>query len=107
MNWDTTIVLGGEVGEFITVARKDRDSEDWYLGSITDSESRMISVDLSFLNTQCQYEVEFYADGKQADWESNPLLMEIGARPVESEYRFWLAPGGGHAARIKAIDCRD
>ena len=107
VNWDTTIVLGGEVGEFITVARKDRDSEDWYLGSITDSESRMISVDLSFLNPQCQYEVEFYADGKQVDWESNPLLMEIGARPVESEYRFWLAPGGGHAARFKALDCRD
>ena len=107
VNWDTTIVLGGEVGEFITVARKDRNTEDWYLGSITDSEARSISVDLSFLNPDCQYEVEFYTDGQDADWESNPLSVEIGTKPAESDYSFTLAPGGGHAARFKALDCRD
>jgi alpha-glucosidase len=101
VDWDTTVVINGEVGEYITVARKDRNSKDWYLGSITNDESRTFEINLSFLDADGIYEAEYYADGKNADWESNPYDIEIGTDNVGSVYHFNLAKGGGHAVRFK------
>jgi alpha-glucosidase len=101
VDWDTTVVINGEVGEYITVARKDRNSKDWYLGSITNDESRTFEINLSFLDTNGIYEAEYYADGKNSDWESNPYDIEIGTDNVGSVYHFNLAKGGGHAVRFK------
>ena len=69
MNWDTTIVLNGEIEQFLTIARKDKNSDNWYIGGITNEESRTLQFDLSFLD-EGSYIARIYADGDSADWES-------------------------------------
>jgi alpha-glucosidase len=101
VDWEETVVLNGEIGEFITVARKDRNSKDWYLGSITNDKPRLFDIDLSFLDQEANYEAEYYADGENADWELNPYDMQIGSEEVGDIYRVKLAKGGGHAVRFK------
>ena len=103
VDWVETVILNGEIGEFITVARKDKNSNDWYLGSITNSKSRTFDFDLSFLDEDGEYVAEYYADGEKADWKSNPYDMEIGAEKVGKSYRVELAEGGGHAVKFKYL----
>ena len=54
-DWDSTLVLNGEIGEYLTVARKDRNSQDWFLGSITNERSRTFEIDLSILDPNVEY----------------------------------------------------
>jgi len=104
VDWDTTVVINGEIGEYVTIARRDRNSQDWYLGSITNEEARTFDVDLSFLDAKGRYTAEIYADGPKADWELNPYEMSIGNESVGTSYEIKLARGGGHAVRFKHED---
>ena len=104
VDWDTTVVVNGEIGEYVTIARRDRNSQDWYLGSITNEESRTFDVDLSFLAAKAEYTAEIYADGPNADWELNPYEMSIRKESVGTSYKFKLARGGGHAVRFRHKD---
>ena len=104
VDWDTTVVINGEIGEYVTIARRDRNSQDWYLGSITNEEARTFDVDLSFLDAKGGYTAEIYADGPKADWELNPYEMRIGKESVGTSYEIKLARGGGHAVRFKHED---
>ena len=104
VDWDTTVVINGEIGEYVTIARRDRNSQDWYLGSITNEEARIFDVDLSFLDAKGGYTAEIYADGPKADWELNPYEMSIGKESVGTSYEIKLARGGGHAVRFKHED---
>lgn len=102
-DWEDTRVLHGRIGDYITVARKDRISEDWYLGSITDEEGRLLEARLGFLDPNKQYVAEIYRDGPGADWESNPYDIEIERIPVDNSMTLTLrlAPGGGQAIRFR------
>jgi alpha-glucosidase len=102
-DWEDTRVLHGRIGDYITVARKDRISEDWYLGSITDEEGRLLEAPLGFLDPNKQYVAEIYCDGPGADWESNPYDIEIKRIPVNNSMTLTLrlAPGGGQAIRFR------
>ena len=102
-DWHETIVLNGEIGEYITIARKDRNSNEWYIGSITNQFGRTIEIDLSFLDRGIKYVAEIYADGPDADWENNPQSYEIRQEIVDrkSTLKIELAPGGGQAIRIR------
>ena len=104
VDWDTTVVINGEIGEYVTVARKDKNSQDWYLGSITNEGARTFNVDLSFLDAKGGYTAEIYADGLNADWELNPYEMSIRKEPVGVSYEIKLARGGGHAVRFRHKD---
>ena len=101
-DWEDTIVLNGKIGDYITIVRKDRNSDDWYLGSITDENARSFDLPLSFLDAGRTYIAEIYADGKGADWEDNPLTYEISKIKVTSELilNVQIAPGGGQAVRF-------
>ncbi len=103
VDWQDTIVLNGEIGEYITIARQDRHSDDWFIGAITDEHARTLEIDLSFLDPDVQYVAEVYADGPDADWESNPHSYEIRRETVDqdSTLQLKLAPGGGQAIRIR------
>jgi alpha-glucosidase len=105
VDWDTTIVLNAEVGEYVTLARKDRHSHDWYLGSITNTDSRQFEVDLDFLDDDLRYEVEQYMDAEDTNWETNPLETKIDRQRVMpgDNYIVKLAPGGGQAVRFRAL----
>ena len=104
-DWEDTKVIEGKIGEYITTVRKDRNSNDWYLGSITNEKSRTAEVKLDFLKPNTKYKAEIYRDGKDADVESNPLSVEILSQEVDSKstLRLELAEGGGTAIRFTEI----
>ena len=101
-DWADTRVLNGEVGDYVTMARKDRASEDWYLGAITDEEPRVMKVPLSFLDEGRSYYATIYRDGKDAGFAGVPASVEIETRPVTrgEVLELRLAPGGGQAIRF-------
>ena len=103
VDWDTTRVIEGKIGDYVVVARRERNAQRWYLGAITDEEGRTFDVPLSFLTPGRKYVAEIYADGPGANWATNPLPVAISSKPVDStsRLRMVLAPGGGQAVRIR------
>jgi alpha-glucosidase len=103
VDWDTTRVIDGKIGDYVVVARKQRGADQWFLGAITDEERRTFDVPLNFLPPGRSYVAEIYADGPGANWLTNPLPVTISQRPVTSASRLHvvLAPGGGQAIRIR------
>jgi len=104
VDWADTRVLNGEVGDYVTFARKDRNSEDWYLGAITDEQPRTLTVPLAFLDAGRKYTATIYRDGADAGFEGNPASIEIESRAVTRQDTLMvkLAPGGGQAIRFAA-----
>ncbi len=101
-NWSETKVLNAEIGKYVTMARKDRNSAEWYVGSITSEDARKLAIDLSFLDEGVQYNAEIYADGTGADYKTNPYPVTISTQVVNSKTRLdlQLAAGGGTAIRF-------
>jgi len=99
VDWAETRVLNGEVGDFVTIARKDRETENWFLGSITDENERDIEMSLDFLEEGSQYEAKIYRDGENAHYDLDPLNIVIETKEVnnQSQLNLYLAPGGGVA----------
>jgi len=102
VNWDVTKVLDAKIGDYITVVRKDRNSDEWFLGSITDEQSRNMEYLLDFLDPNLTYTALIYRDGDNANWENNPTSIQIDEKKVTSgdvlNYR--LATSGGLAIRF-------
>ena len=103
VDWKESLVLNGEIGQYVTIARKDRASDDWYLGAITNQEPRKFAIDLSFLDPNKSYLAEVYRDGIEAHWRDNPLDIEVELKSAQSPYTIDLAPGGGHAVRFRMV----
>ena len=104
VDWQDTRVLNGEVGDFVTIARKDRAGADWYLGSVTDEQARELQVSLAFLDQGRRYIAQIYRDGEGADWKTHPFAFATETREVRSTdtLTLRLAPGGGTAIRFVA-----
>ena len=102
VEWSTSAYLEAEPGEYITVARKDKNSEDWYLGAITDEKARETKVSLYFLDGGRKYTATIYEDAADADFKCNPKAYKISTRKVDSKtsLKLRLAPGGGTAIRF-------
>lgn len=102
VDWEETKVLDGEVGDFVTIARKERQTGNWFLGSITDEESRSITIDFNFLDDGQAYKTIVYRDGADAHWDRNPSSIVIEEIEVDaaSSKTFDLAAGGGLAISI-------
>jgi alpha-glucosidase len=105
VDWQDTQVLNAQIGDYVTIVRQDRNSQDWYLGSITDEEGRVLEAPLTFLDAGETYVAEFYADAADADWQDNPLAMHIYEALVDQDttLQLKLAPGGGQAIRIRPV----
>jgi alpha-glucosidase len=103
VDWDTTRVIEGRIGDYVIVARKQKGADSWFLGAITDEEGRTFNVPLGFLTAGRRYVAEIYADGPGANWRDNPLPVAISRQEVTSatHLRVVLAPGGGQAIRIR------
>jgi len=101
-DWSDTRVLNGEIGDYVTFARKDRNSEDWYIGAVTDESARTLSAKLDFLTPGKRYRAQIYRDGPNADWKTNGKDIVIEERTVTSAdtLSLVLAPGGGQAIRL-------
>ncbi|WP_185968818.1 glycoside hydrolase family 97 protein [Carboxylicivirga sp. M1479] len=102
IDFDETKVLNGEVGQFITTAR--RTGNDWMIGAATNEKERQLTISLDFLDKNKQYEATIYADKKGCDWLSEPEQYTVSKKTVKHGDRLnmKLAAGGGQAIAIKA-----
>lgn len=103
-NFEKTIPLAGEVGEYFVVARKDRDSENWYIGGVTDEMGRRINIRLDFLS-EGTYEAKIYADSDDAHFRDNQFGIIKQSRRVNNTQSLdiYMAPGGGFAIELKRL----
>jgi len=101
-DWENSVCINGEIGEYITMVRKDINSDDWYLGSITNENSRVLSVSLSFLDSDKQYNATVYKDPETGGWKKRPEEVVIQSQLVDSgsELSIVIPPGGGQAIRF-------
>ena len=102
-DWADTRVINGAVGEYVTMARKDRKSDGWYVGAVTDGNARTLPLPLSFLDKDKQYVAEIYRDGDAADYRNAhrfDLVVETKTVTAKDTLQLKLAPGGGQAIRI-------
>ncbi len=102
VDWDDTKIIEAEPGDYITIARKAKGTENWFIGAITDENSRNAHVALNFLDKEKKYVCIVYADAANADWKNNPEAYQVTHYLVDRSVilNIALAPGGGMAASI-------
>lgn len=105
VDWKDSRYLEADPNKYITVARLDKNSDNWYVGAITDENPRTALIDLSFLPKGGKYEAIIYEDAPDAHWKDNPQAYRIRKIKVKSgmKLRQPLAPGGGAAIQIKKL----
>jgi hypothetical protein len=97
VDWDDTRILAAEPGDYIVTARKAKGKDSWYVGGITDENSREMTINFDFLEPGVKYEATIYRDGNKADWDANPESYVIEKKVVDAKktMKLRLAPGGG------------
>lgn len=102
LDWADSRWLEAEPGDYITVARKDKNSDDWYIGGVTDENARTAVLDFSFLPEKTKFTATIYEDAPDADYLTNPQAYRIRTATVTSKSRMKqsVAPGGGFAIRL-------
>jgi hypothetical protein len=105
VDWSDTKILKAEPGDYLIIARKDKNSDNWFIGAITDEEGRTFDIKLDFLNHD-KYEMTMYKDASDAHWEKNPMKYEITTSKINKNdlIKLKLAPGGGSAIILKPIN---
>jgi glucan 1,4-alpha-glucosidase len=103
VDWDASYILEAEPGDYITIARKAKGKEEWFVGGITDENARTANVPFDFLPAGKKFEATIYSDGKDASWDKNPQSYSIKKVTVTSKSKLKLpiARGGGVAISIK------
>lgn len=103
--WSETVVPNAEIGKYVTMARKDWDGPDWYLGAITNADARQLQVPLTFLDENTSYTAQIYEDGEGANYKSNPYPINITTKTVDrnTTLELHLAAGGGTAIRFTPV----
>ena len=104
VDWSERKILNSEFREYVSIARKDKNSENWYVGGITNENERELKIDFSFLDSRKEYTMKMYLDTKNTHWKENPMEYQITERAVSSNDNIdvYLAPGGGFALEIIA-----
>ncbi len=105
VDWEQTKVIDGEIGDFVTIARQEKETGNWFVGSITDENKRDVTIKFDFLDPTKKYEAVVYKDGEGAHWNNNPTSYTIESIEITStdEKIFNLAEGGGLAISIKIV----
>ena len=102
VDWDKTLVLEAEPGDYITYARKAKGTDNWFIGRTNDEERRESKISLDFLDPGRKYTATIYSDAPNAHYETNPQAYVIKKMPVTNQTSLTLqcAPGGGYAISI-------
>ncbi len=105
VDWQRSVYIEAEPGQYVTIARKDKNSDDWYVGSTVGAAGHTTQLSLDFLDAGKKYEATIYADAKNAHWQTNPQAYTISKKTVtnKSELSLHSAPGGGFAISLKAV----
>ena len=103
VDWDDTFILEAEPGDYVTIARKAKNENEWFVGGVTDEQPREAQISFSFLPAGKKYEATIYADGKDASWNKNPQSYTIRKMMVSSKTKLKqkIGAGGGVAISIK------
>jgi len=107
VDWDDSKYLEAEPGDFITVARKAKGSNNWFVGNVTGVVGgRVSTIDFDFLDSDKFYVATIYSDAKTAHYKTNPQAYEIKKVLVskKSKLKQWAAEGGGYAISIMEVD---
>ncbi|MDO4753007.1 MAG: glycoside hydrolase family 97 protein [Candidatus Saccharibacteria bacterium] len=103
-NFERSVPLAGEIGEYYIVARKDRYTPNWYIGGVTNGTGRRVHVNLDFLD-EGSYYATIYTDSEDAHFRDNPFGINILEKHVgrSDSLDIYMAPGGGFAVSLKKI----
>jgi len=103
VDWDKTYILEAEPGNYVTIARKAKAKDEWFIGAVTDENQRTSTIKFDFLPKNRKFLATIYEDGKNADWKQNPESYTIRKVIVDSrsDLKQNLAPGGGVAISVK------
>lgn len=102
VDWDDSEYIEAEPGDYITVARKAKGTDNWFVGGITDENARTAGFTLDFLTPGKRYVATLYADGKDADYKENPTSYQIkkGIVTNKTKISVWEARSGGFALSL-------
>ena len=105
IDWDESKYLEAEPGDYVTIARRAKGTNDWYVGCTADENGHETKLALDFLDSDKKYEATIYADAKDASWDKNPQAYTITKKKVTNKTKLNLkaASGGGFAISIKEI----
>ena len=105
IDWDDSKYLEAEPGQYITVARKAKGTNNWFLGNVNGETPRTSNIDFGFLEKGKQYEATIYADAKEAHYKTNPQAYNIRKITVSNKSKLsqLSVPGGGYAISIIEI----
>jgi len=106
IDWDESLYLEAEPGHYITVARKEKASNNWFIGNVNGNNSRTSNIKLNFLEKGKTYMATIYADAKDAHYKTNPQAYNIKIKKVTSKSKLsqLSVPGGGYAISIKEVN---
>ena len=106
IDWDESLYLEAEPGHYITVARKEKASNNWFIGNVNGNNSRTSNIKLNFLEKGKTYMATIYADAKDAHYKTNPQAYTIKIKKVTSKSKLsqLSVPGGGYAISIKEVN---
>ncbi len=104
-DWQDSKYLEAEPGDYLTVVRKAKNSEKWFLGAITDENARQTTINTDFLPKGQNFRATIYEDASDADWKNNPMAYKIRTIEVssKSKIKLNLAPGGGTAISFEPL----
>ena len=102
VDWEQTHVLNGAVGDFVTIAREERNTGNWFVGGITDENARELNIDFNFLEEGKTYKALLYRDADDAHYRDNPEALVIENMTIKNgdNSTISLAPGGGFAMSL-------
>ena len=105
IDWDESKYLEAEPGDYVTIARRAKGTNDWYVGCTADENGHETKLALDFLEPGKKYEATIYADAKDASWDKNPQAYTITKKKVTNKTKLNLkaASGGGFAISIKEV----
>ena len=105
LDWDKTVYIEAEPGDYITIARKEKGAENWFVGCTADENGHEAKFTLDFLNPGQKYEAIIYADAKDASWDKNPQAYTISKKVVTNKTKLSLraASGGGFAISLRPL----
>jgi len=109
VDWDDSKIIEAEPGDYVTIARKAKGTSNWYIGAITDENSRTAVIPLNFLDKDKKYVATLYLDADNADWQNNPQAYKITQYIVspKSLLKLKLAQGGGAAVSIRPLQANE
>ncbi|MEL7730329.1 glycoside hydrolase family 97 protein [Citromicrobium bathyomarinum] len=106
VDWERTRVLAGEVGQYAVIARQRRGGDDWWIGGVTDGDSRIVDIDLAFLDPDTRYVMEIWRDGEGGGIDGDRFAMARETREIRGGDRvaIEMQAGGGFAMSLRPVN---